>query len=208
MSAFNLAATLAHHADRFPDRPCLVWGAETIRYGELHRRAGQTAAGLARLGIGRGDVVAVLLYTCAEFLELMFAVARLGAVFMPINWRLAGEEVEYIAGHAGARLIVSEPELAALVGAARGTLPEAPVVGVGGIASGWTAFESLRSVGAMPALAEVAADDVHRLMYTSGTTARPKGVMITYANLYWKNAAHVVEFGVTGADRGLACGPL
>lgn len=207
MSVFNLAATLAHHADRFPERPCVVWGSETITYGELDRRAARSAAGLARLGIGRGDVVAVLLYNCPEFLETMFAVARLGAIFMPMNWRLAGEEVAYIAGHAGARLVVSEPELEALAEAARRDLPGAGVVGVGGAAPGWTLFASLREGGEAPA-ADVAGDDVHRLMYTSGTTARPKGVMITYANLYWKNVAHVVEFGVTGADRGLACGPL
>ncbi len=208
MSAFNLAGTLAHHADRVPDRPCLVWGSETITYAELDRRAARTAGGLARLSVGRGDVVAVLLYNCPEFLEAMFAVARLGAIFMPMNWRLAGEEVAYIAGHAGARLIVSEPELAALAEAARKALAGAQVVGVAGTVPGWTAFESLRADGQVPPLADVAADDVHRLMYTSGTTARPKGVMITYANLYWKNIAHLVEFGLTGADRGLACGPL
>ena len=208
MTAFNLAGTLAHHADRFPERPCLVWGDETVTYRELDRRAAETATGLSRLGVGRGDVVAVVLYNCPEFLELMFAVARLGAIFMPVNWRLAGEEVTYIAGHAGASLVVSEPELAPLAEAARKNLAGARVVGVGGAAPGWTAFEALRRKDAAPALVNVAADDVHRLMYTSGTTARPKGVMITYANLYWKNAAHVVEFGVTGADRGLACGPL
>jgi fatty-acyl-CoA synthase len=208
MSAYNLAAILGHHADRFPDRPCLVWGDETLTYAELDRRAARTAAGLLRLGLGRGDVVAVLLYNCPEFLETMFAVARLGAIFMPMNWRLAGEELAYIAGHAGAKLVVSEPELATLAEAAQKALAGARVVGVGGTAPGWTAFESLREGGQAPPVADVAADDVHRLMYTSGTTARPKGVMITYANLYWKNIAHVVEFGLTGADRGLACGPL
>jgi acyl-CoA synthetase (AMP-forming)/AMP-acid ligase II len=207
MTAFNLAAVLAHHADRFPDRPCLVWGDEVITYGDLHARAGHTAAGLRRLGIGRGDVVAMVLYNCPEFLEAMFAVSRIGAVFMPVNWRLAGAEVAYIASHAGARLVVSEPELAPLVDAARAELGGVPVVGVGGTAPGWTPFEDLRR-GEPPAIEDVAGDDTHRLMYTSGTTARPKGVMITYANLYWKNVAHVVEFGITGADKGLACGPL
>lgn len=208
MSAYNLASTLAHHADRVPDRPCLVWGAETITYAELDRRAALTAGGLARLGVGRGDVAAVLLYNCPEFLEAMFAVARLGAIFMPLNWRLAGEEIAYIVGHAGAKLVISEPELAPLAEAARKQLAGAQLIGVGETVPGWTPFDSLREGAPMLPLAPVAADDVHRLMYTSGTTARPKGVMITHANLYWKNIAHLVEFGLTGADRGLACGPL
>ena len=66
MSAWNLAAMLSHHADRFGDRPCLVGGDETITYAELDRRAAATAGGLAKLGIGRGDVVAMLLYNCPD----------------------------------------------------------------------------------------------------------------------------------------------
>jgi acyl-CoA synthetase (AMP-forming)/AMP-acid ligase II len=207
MSAFNLASVLAHHADRYPDRPCLVWADQVITYADLDRRAARTAGGLAKLGIGRGDVVAVVLYNCPEFLELMFAVARVGAVFMPVNWRLAGEEVGYIVEHANARLIVSEAELAPLVAAAGARRPGVGLVGVGSPPAGWTPFETLGEAGEGP-MTPVDADDLHRLMYTSGTTARPKGVMITYANLYWKNIAHVVEFGITGGDRALACGPL
>ena len=209
MSAHNLASVLGHHADRFPDRPCLVWDGAPITYAELHRRTERTAAGLAALGIRPGDVVALLLYNCPEFVEAMFALARLGAIFMPINWRLAPDEVAYIAGHAGARLVVSEPELAPLADAAAKSGRDARIAGVGGTLPGWLAFEALRDGGAADVpLADVAGDDVHRLMYTSGTTARPKGVMITYANVYWKNIAHVIEFGLSGADKGLACGPL
>jgi fatty-acyl-CoA synthase len=209
MSAWNLAGVLEHHADRFSGRPCLIWGEETITYGGLARRAALTAGGLARLGVRRGDVVALLLYNCPEFVEAMFAVARIGAVFMPINWRLAAPEVAYILGHAGARVLVSEPELAGVAEAAGEEAPRPALVGVGGAPGGWTAFEALREgAAAGPPVADVGPDDVHRLMYTSGTTARPKGVMISAANLYWKNIAHLVEFGLTGADRGLACGPL
>ena len=73
---------------------------------------------------------------------------------------------------------------------------------------GWTALADLRRRRRRPRGRESRPDDVHRLMYTSGTTGRPKGVMLTHANLAWKNLAHLVEFGFTSADLGLACGPL
>src|SRR5207248_1882356 len=73
---------------------------------------------------------------------------------------------------------------------------------------GWTALADLRAASSVRTPVPAAADDVHRLMYTSGTTGRPKGVMITHANLAWKNVAHIIEFGFTSDDLGLACGPL
>lgn len=208
MTAFNPASVLAHHADRFPDRPCILWEDETITYGDLFRRAGELAAGLQSIGIGKGDVVAFVLYNCPEFIELMSAVAWVGAVFMPINWRLAPDEVAYITGHAGTKLVISEPELEQLALAARGPLPGVQLVTIGAGGDGWKPVRELRLEGAPPPIADVAADDLHRLMYTSGTTARPKGVMISFGNLYWKNIAHLVEFGFTPDDLGLACGPL
>src|SRR5690606_9411509 len=79
---------------------------------------------------------------------------------------------------------------------------------VAGAPEGWTPLAELRGEGSAPASVPAGPDDVHRLMYTSGTTGRPKGVMLTHANLAWKNLAHMVEFGFTAGDIGLACGPL
>src|SRR6202000_888003 len=73
---------------------------------------------------------------------------------------------------------------------------------------GWTSLDALRRSAEEADPVVVAGDAVHRLMYTSGTTGRPQGVLLTHANLAWKNLAHIVEFGFTSADLGLACGPL
>jgi fatty-acyl-CoA synthase len=189
----NLSNVIAHHAERFPDRLALSYEDDEITYGDLVARTQRTAGVLRESGIERGDVLAVLLHNAPSFIDVMCACAHLGAIFMPLNWRLAAPELQYIVEHAGAKAIVTEPELEPLT------------TGLDGVAR----LQDLSADAAPIAdAAPVAGDDVLRLMYTSGTTSRPKGVMISYDNLYWKCAAHVVELEMTAADRGLCCGPL
>ncbi|HEU5082981.1 MAG TPA: long-chain fatty acid--CoA ligase [Acidimicrobiales bacterium] len=204
------ATVLAHHATRSPDRPLTVFEGETLTYGDMEARAAALAGGLAARGVGRGDVVALLAYNCPELLEAIFATNRLGAIAMPINWRLAAPEVRYILEHSRAKVVVCDDDLAPLADEAMaGTdLDLVRACTAAPAPAGWTALAELRSEGTPPPIAPAAPDDVHRLMYTSGTTGRPKGVMLTHANLAWKNLAHIVEFGFTRDDLGLACGPL
>jgi fatty-acyl-CoA synthase len=206
----NWFAVLAHHATRSPDRAMTVFGDQTVSYGEMARRVAALAAGLHQRGVGPGDVVGLLSYNCPEFLETLFAANYLGAIAMPINWRLAAPEVRYILGHSGARALVCDESLVELADeATEGGAADLVKVGIAPVApAGWTALADLRGDPGAVAPATAAGDDVHRLMYTSGTTGRPKGVMLTHANLAWKNLAHLVEFGFTGTDLGLACGPL
>jgi fatty-acyl-CoA synthase len=206
----NWFAVLAHHAMRTPDKAIAVSEGETTTYAAMATRAAALAGGLSGRGVGRGDVVALLSYNCPEFLETIFAANYLGAIAMPINWRLAAPEVRYILEHSGARALACDESLVDLAnGATKGieaTLVRASVSPLP--PEGWTTVAELRGNSATVEPVPAAADDVHRLMYTSGTTGRPKGVMITHANLAWKNLAHLVEFGFTSADLGLACGPL
>ena len=102
----NWFAVLAHHASRTPDKVLTVFEGESTTYEEMAARAIATAGGLSGRGVGQGDVVALLSYNCPEFLETVFAANYLGAIAMPLNWRLAAPEVRYILEHSGARALV------------------------------------------------------------------------------------------------------
>jgi acyl-CoA synthetase (AMP-forming)/AMP-acid ligase II len=206
----NWFGVLEHHATRAPDRAITRFEGRTTTYREMAVAAGALAGGLQEWGVGPGDVVGLLSYNCPEFLQAMFAANYLGAAVMPINWRLAAPEVRYILQHSEARALVCDETLVPLAAeAAEGmddTLLRACISPTA--VSGWTTLAALQAESRPPDRAPGGPDDVHRLMYTSGTTGRPKGVMITHANLAWKNLAHLVEFGFTADDLGLACGPL
>jgi acyl-CoA synthetase (AMP-forming)/AMP-acid ligase II len=206
----NWFGVLAHHASATPDKVLAIFESIGVTYAEMAGRAASLATGLHERGIGSGDVVALLSYNSTEFLETIFAVNYLGAIVMPINWRLAAPEIRYLLEHSEARALVCDEALIPLADKATEGLTRALVrVCVSDQAPGdWVPLAALRSSSAAPPVARVDGDEVHRLMYTSGTTGRPKGVMLTHANLAWKNLAHIVEFGFTSSDLGLACGPL
>ncbi|GAA3551704.1 long-chain fatty acid--CoA ligase [Amycolatopsis ultiminotia] len=205
----NFAAILDHNTGRAPGRIVLRQGERELTNQELLDRVNAIAAGLTDLGVGPGDVVAILLYNHLEFLETVFAVNRIGAAFLPLNYRLSPEEWRYIVEHSGAVALLTEPEFRPAVDElALPTLKHRLLLD--GAAEGWTGYADLLSAhaGRTVAPAVVAPEDLQRLMYTSGTTSRPKGVRITHGNLAWKNLAHIVEFGITAADTTLVCGPL
>jgi acyl-CoA synthetase (AMP-forming)/AMP-acid ligase II len=209
----NFASILDYHLAQRPDAVAVVQDERRLTVRRLHERVNRLAAGLSELGVRRGDVVGLLLYNQPEFLELVYATNRLGAVFLPLNYRLSEEEWQYILGHSQAKVIVTEPEFVPALERSAGCLTDLEQwIQVGGdTATGrWTGYEDLlaRHRGARVEPVDVGPDDLQRLMYTSGTTSRPKGVRITYGNLQAKNLAHIVHFGLTAADTTLVCGPL
>jgi acyl-CoA synthetase (AMP-forming)/AMP-acid ligase II len=191
---------LAHHATAHPDRALTIFEGETTTYGQMAERSAALAAGFAAHGIGRRDVVALLSHNCPEMLETIFAANHVGAIAMPINWRLAGPEVRYILEHSQAKALVTDDAMA--------PLGDEAAAGLDVLRARTTRLVELRDPARATVHAPCGPDDLHRLMYTSGTTGRPKGVMLSHANLAWKNLAHLVEFGFTSDDLGLACGPL
>jgi acyl-CoA synthetase (AMP-forming)/AMP-acid ligase II len=205
----NWFGVLEHHARRTPTKLLAACGDDIVTYDEMVARSAVLAAGLHERGIGVGDVVGLLSYNNIEFLTTIFGASYLGATVMPLNWRLAAAELRFILEHAQASAVICDASLVALANSATEGRDDLVRVGISRTRlAGWEPFSDLGTTAPPPPRAQTGGDDVHRLMYTSGTTGRPKGVMITYANLAWKNYAHVTEFGFTGADIGLACGPL
>jgi acyl-CoA synthetase (AMP-forming)/AMP-acid ligase II len=187
----NLSSFIAFHARRTPGRPALRYRGEDISYASFDGRIRKVGGWLRSQGIGEGDVVAVLMKNSAAFLEL--ATSHIGAVFLPINYRLSRDEVGYIVGNAGAPIPIADAELAAT---AAGVVP---VVLLDEDAQ--SSVTRLAREAAPAPMHHRSPGDLMRLMYTSGTTDRPKGVMLTYENFYWKSADQAVAFGLNADTR-------
>ncbi|MBX6367866.1 MAG: AMP-binding protein [Rhodospirillales bacterium] len=197
----NLSASIKFHATRTPGATALIYEGAHISYAELWQRVQALAAWLAGRGIGEGDVVAVFMKNSPAFIETAIATSHIGGVFLPVNYRLARDEVAYILENSEAKLLLADDEFEPVVGG----LPGLVLLDKAG-------QKDVRSFAGSPERAVPACyrrpDDLFRLMYTSGTTDRPKGVMHSYSNVYWKNIDHVIFLGLTASDRILVVGPL
>jgi fatty-acyl-CoA synthase len=160
-----------------PDQPAESWG--QITYAEMATRARALAAGLDALGIGQGERVAMVSQNSARLLTALFAVSGSGRVLVPVNFRLVAEEVRYIVEHSGARVLLVDPELDDAL--AEVGCEHRFVIGAESDAA-------LMRFDTEPAPWEAEEDATATINYTSGTTARPKGVQLTHRNI-WLNAS-------------------
>jgi fatty-acyl-CoA synthase len=208
----NFASTLDYQATRRPGKVVLTHEDRTLTNAQLLARVNALANALGDLGVGRGDIVGLLLFNCVEFIELVYAVNRIGAAFLPLNYRLAPDEWRYILDHGEVRLLVSEEAFAVTIDQIVTSLPTLRhrVLLGPGTRPGWAGYEELiaASSGRVIDVADVGPDDLQRLMYTSGTTSRPKGVMISHRNLIYKNLGLLVQFGWTDCEISMVSGPL
>jgi fatty-acyl-CoA synthase len=207
----NLAGFLTQTARRLPDRPGLVWGDRSWTWAELEARAGRLAAGLASLGIAKGDRVLVHSKNSDEMLVVMFAVFRLGAVFVPTNFRLLPAEVVELAA-------VSKPKLALVHGhfpdhAAALVAKDAVgrIVRMGPGTLGETSVADLIARHADPApTAAVDADDPCWFFFTSGTTGRSKAAVLTHGHMAFVILNHIADLmpDLSEDDASLVVAPL
>lgn len=203
---------------QYPTAPALLYESQEISAAQLASNVAEFAAGLAARGLRRGDRIAYLGHNSAVFFETLFAAATLGAVFVPINFRLAADEVRHILTDSGAHTLVVEEGHRELVEAVLNdvparqhllvdTDPRCPATAVP--AAVWTPLSELLG-GGRPGPEPVALydDDLAMLMYTSGTTGRPKGVMLTHGNIWWNAVNVACAVGTRCDDVNLAIAPL
>jgi long-chain acyl-CoA synthetase len=177
----NLAQLLARSARVFPGRPAVALGTRTLQdYAALARRCSALAASLrATLGLEPGDRVGIFGTNSPEYVELVWAAWWAGLAVVPINAKLHPKEAEYILDHSGARVCFVTPDLANAIVPLAGAVAGLERV----LVTGGDEHRRLGSAHATPDVAPAAPDDMAWLFYTSGTTGRPKGVMITHRNL-------------------------
>lgn len=176
----------------WPDRVAITDPdtATDYTYGDLHARAEVVAGGLAQLGVDPGDRIVLLMENGVEILDLLFACGRLGAIMVPLNWRLAAREISALIHDAEPSLVVASPEYLDL---AQQAAPGVPLVTVSG--DGSPACSDLPSPGEPAPRPDIRLNDPWLILYTGGTTGLPKGAILTHGSVLWNAINTTVSWG-------------
>jgi fatty-acyl-CoA synthase len=210
MIGYQLAIQAAHR----PSQLALCYGAQRLSYAQLHANAGRLANALAADGIQPGDRVAVLLHNCTAFLETLFACALLGAVFVPINFRLVGREVGLVIDACAPRVLLAGESFATMLAQIR-TEVDAPILrwvddrppdSAAGHDDDYARWRDAH--GTEAPREPVSSDAILMLLHSSGTTGLPKGIMHSHATTLASSSAKIIDLSLTPDDTTVVFGPL
>jgi fatty-acyl-CoA synthase len=191
-------------------REAVVDGELRFTYAQFGRRCDQWSTALAKLGVVKGDRVATIAPNTHQHLEQFYAIPQLGAVIVPINYRLSAEDFIYVTEHSGASVLCVHSDYLDAIESVRARMPGVRhFVALEGKKAGWLAYESLlEHSGESCAFPDIAETDLLSINYTSGTTSRPKGVMITHRNAWANSVGSLAHWPMTPADRYLWTLPM
>ena len=206
----DLSDLIARNAAFTPDKPATIFEGEVLNYAALNARIEQTACALkAEFGVNRGDRVAILSLNRPDYLVLLYACARLGAMLVPLNWRLAVAEQMFILTDAAAKVLVLEKAFAEILPALEKRLPDTSTIGLDFVPPGGSTFEQLLTQ------AHGEGRNPHTnltcpllIVYTSGTTGRPKGAVLRQEALLWNGVMSQHMHGLTSRDHVLTVLPF
>ncbi|TDL75293.1 o-succinylbenzoate--CoA ligase [Rhodococcus qingshengii] len=202
---------LVKHSKLRPDRLALVYNEKRFTYSELNERVNRLSNALISIGVRKGDRVNVLLFNTNEIVESMFACAKIGAIFVPINFRLSVEEVLYIVNDSRSYHFIYDVRMKSLVDELR--LKESRLLEYIHVGSDPSEKDSVYEDLIANASNEehdydIRLEDVQMMMYTSGTTGRPKGAMLTHGNTQWNAINMIQSIPVDSMDITLSVAPL
>tara|TARA_B100000676_G_C18089863_1_gene858582 strand:- start:4387 stop:5904 length:1518 start_codon:yes stop_codon:yes gene_type:complete len=196
----NLTSFIRFHATERPNDLAVVYNGLRITYADLLDRGIAAGAWLRSEGVRQGDIVALVMKNSAGFLDLALGASHIGAILLPINFRLVAAEIAYIHDHAGVKLVLADEELSEQTK----KLPR--VIPIDKAAQ--TDIRTLAKTEERPNAVRRTGSDLYRLMYTSGTTDHPKGVIHQYDNFYWKTMDQSVALQQSARDKLLVVGPM
>jgi len=201
----NWVNQLERHALMQPGATALRFIGNTVTWAELRHRVAALAGALSRRGVGSGDRVMILMLNRTEFVESVLAANMLGAIAVPINFRLTPAEIAFLVEDCEARILITESVLAAVAAGVRNITPVLETIVVAGDAGdeGLLPYEDLVNESGDPAQpVDVPNDSPALIMYTSGTTGRPKGAVLTHTNLTGQTMSGLYTHGVAADDVG------
>lgn len=206
----TLTELLGARAARHPDKLALIFQDRSWTYAEFQLEVGRAAAGFRRIGVKKGDRIAFLLPNSAEFLFATFAVTRICAVFVPLNPQYTAEEAEYVLRHSEASVVITSPDLLPMLDALREKVADLKVVIVTGddtFADTISWNDLVKESGSLPEF-HLDPEDLASITYTSGTTDRPKGVMLSQYAYAFAPRMRAKGLGWNENDRVLCVLPL
>ena len=194
----------------YSSKEAVVDGEQRFTYEEFLDRCDRWSSGLQAMGVQHGDRVAYIAPNTHSHLEGYYAVPQIGAVLVPINYRLATDDFEFIINHSGAKIVCAHPDYFDAIDSIREKLKNIDhYVALEGKRDGWLDYEEeLRSHDGQYKFTEIDEEDLLTINYTSGTTARPKGVMITHRNAYMNVMGTLAHHNLTPSDRYLWTLPM
>jgi fatty-acyl-CoA synthase len=211
MEAQGIGFWLTKRAFLNGDREAVVDGSRRISYQELNSRVNRLSLGLLALGLKPGDRLAMLAYNCLEYTEVIFAAAKLGLLLVPLNWRLSPAELAFNLSDSGTETLIFAPGFAGVVSGLVDQTPVRRLLVLGEEEAGAPAYEKVLAAhsGQEPEPGEpVNLNTPHIIMYTAGTTGRPKGAVLTQGASFWNAINLEMDMYFTPRDRNLLVLPM